>query len=271
MEHFRTVHKETKTRFDQKVTKRKVPGILLPWEYWHSRTITVVADMDTGIVVTGATKAVVPKIPILEDAADNISHMRVGEDFGSIIDSCSKDVWGLVRPISAKVKGVIVESFVGSNIVISPEETNLHTNIIDAPTNSVDAYQQIPSSNNGIRSWAFGNDFNFKEPCTRCQRLYAGWILHDKPLTPLQKLKRLTLDLQTGSLRHRPTGFKYPCTYCAETVAAAKIYALYRGTLTLALSKDADAGRASDYVRTMLDAKASDEVKALDNVRRRSI
>ena len=75
-------------------------------QHWHSRTIAVVADADTGIIVTGATKPVAPGIPIFEDVADNISRIRVGEDFGSIIVDCSKDVWNLCNRIKPKLSKV---------------------------------------------------------------------------------------------------------------------------------------------------------------------
>jgi len=248
LKRFRAIREETKKCFNEKVTELKIPGSstnLNDLEYWNSRTITVVADMDTGIVVTGATKAVVPEIPIL-DAANNISHIRVGEDFGSIIDACSKDVWNLLQKIRPEIRQVQVEG----NLVITPELASFHTSILSAPKDSVDAYQQIPCSKNGIRSWAFGNDFNFKPPCTRCQRLYSEWILHKKPCTDDEKLKRLKQDQRYGLLKYRANGYKYPCTYCAETVAAAKLHTLYHGTLTLVLSKDTDDARASDYGRT---------------------
>lgn len=65
--------------------------------------IAAVADADTGVIVTGATKPVAPRIPIFEDAADNISHIRVGEAFGSIIADCSKDIWKHFKSIKNKL------------------------------------------------------------------------------------------------------------------------------------------------------------------------
>ena len=73
-------------------------------QHWHSRTIAIVADADTGIIVIGAIKPAAPNISIFEDAADNISRIRVGEDFGSIIVDCSKDVWKLFRKIKGELK-----------------------------------------------------------------------------------------------------------------------------------------------------------------------
>lgn len=45
------------------------------FQHWHSYTIAVVADADTEIIVTGATKLAAPSIQIFEDAINNISHI----------------------------------------------------------------------------------------------------------------------------------------------------------------------------------------------------
>lgn len=209
--------------------------------------IAVVADADTGIIVTGATKPAAPKIPILEDAADNISHIRVGEDFGSLIVDCSKDVWKHLRSIKDKLRKVrLIDP---NNAMITEESAGLYDAVVNAEKDPVASYQNIPSSKNGITSWAFGSDFEFKPPCTRCQRLYSGWVLHQMPDTPGKKLAVMVKDYKSGSIKYSAQN-KYPCNYCAETVAAAKLHALYNGTLTLVLPKDTDKIRASDKVRT---------------------
>ena len=188
-----------------------------------------------------------PEIPIFEDAADNISRIRVGKDFGSIIVDCSKDVWKHYNRIKPKLREV---KLIGDySALMTKESAGLYDAVVNAKKDSITNYQYIPSSENGIRSWAFGSDFKFKRPCTRCQRLYSGWILHEMPDTPETKLVGLKQDHSHGVLRYTP-GYKYPCGYCAETVAAAKLHALYHGTLTLVLSKDTDEIRASDKVRT---------------------
>lgn len=209
--------------------------------YWHSRTIAIVADADTGIIVTGATKPVAPKIPILEQAAHNISHIRVGEEFGSIVNDCSNDVWKLV----SKIKGKLNE--------LSDESTILYDKVVNAQKDSVASYQNIPSSRTHIMCWAFNTDFELQAPCTRCQRLYSGWILHKFPETPEEKLEILRKDKRIGSLKYS-SGFTYPCGYCAETVAAAKLHALKHGILALILPKDTDKIKASDEVQTPISS-----------------
>ena len=209
--------------------------------------MAIVADADTGIIVIGATKPAAPNIPIFEDAADNISRIRVGEDFGSIIVDCSKDVWEHFSSIKDELKRV--QPFDSKKAPVTEKSAKLYDAVVHAKKDSVASYQNIPSSKNGITSWAFGSDFKFKPPCTRCQRLYSGWILHGMPDTPLKKLEGLTRDNLSGSIKYS-SHLKYPCSYCAETVAAAKLHALYNGTLTLVLSKDTENIRASDKVRT---------------------
>src|ERR1700727_1951478 len=81
-------------------------------------------------------------------------------------------------------------------------------------------------------------------PSLRCQRLYSEWYLHEKPDTSEKKLARLRENNRSSSIKYTPSN-KYPCSYCAETVAAAKLYALKHGTLTPILSKDKDEIKAS--------------------------
>jgi hypothetical protein len=196
--------------------------------------MTIVAGADTGILITGATKPVAPEIPILEDAADNISHMRVGDEFGSVIGTCSKEVWNLFESIRSKLKDIPISA----STIDAEKIIELHEGIVNAPKLS-DTYTRIPSSLNGIKSWAFGDDFKDKSPCIRCQRLYSEWFLHKRPDSPEKKLARLREDDRSSSIKYTPSR-KYKCSYCAETIAAAKLYAIKHGTLTLTLFKDKD-------------------------------
>lgn len=144
----------------------------------------------------------------------------------------------------------------GFNTVSATEESaGLYDAVVNAKKDHIVSYQNIPSSKNGIMSWAFGSDFQFKSPCIRCQRLYSRWVLHEMPDILDKKLAGLKRDYQNGVLKYS-SGYKYPCGYCAETVAAAKFYALYYSTLTLVLSKDTDKIKASDRVRKENKAKA---------------
>ena len=215
--------------------------------YWRPRTIAVVADAGTGVIVTGATKPTAPSIPIFKDVADNISRIRVGEDFGSIIADCSRDVWEHFRRIKGELRDVKLIDLNSDHV--TKELAGLYDAVVCADKNSVASYQNIPFSKNGIMSWAFGSDFEFKPPCTRCQRLYSEWYLHEMPDTPGKKLRILVQDHNSGSIKHSSQN-RYPCNYCAETVAAAKLHVFYNGTLTLVLSKDTNRIRASDKLRT---------------------
>ena len=170
VKNFKNVYRKTKADFEEVITKKGLK--LADSQHWHSRTIAVVADADTGIIVTGATKPVAPGIPIFEDVADNISRIRVGEDFGSIIVDCSKDVWNLCNRIKPKLSKVRLTGL--NSALVTEESAELYDAVVNAKKDSIAKYQNIPSSENGIISWAFGSDFKFKRPCTRCQRLYSG-------------------------------------------------------------------------------------------------
>ncbi|KAL2055889.1 hypothetical protein ABVK25_003531 [Lepraria finkii] len=190
VKNFENIYRNTKADFEEVITKKGLK--LADSQHWHSRTIAVVADADTGIIVTGATKPVAPGIPIFEDVADNISRIRVGEDFGSIIVDCSKDVWNLCNRIKPKLSKVRLTGL--NSALVTEESAELYDAVVNAKKDSIAKYQNIPSSENGIMSWAFGSDFKFKRPCTHCQRLYSGWVLHEIPDTPDKKLAGLRQD-----------------------------------------------------------------------------
>ncbi|KAL8742899.1 MAG: hypothetical protein Q9190_004689 [Brigantiaea leucoxantha] len=238
---FENVYREAKKEFEGE-NKVRVDDP----RFWHFHVIAVVADLDTGIIVTGASKPKAPKIPIFQDAADNISHMRVGEGFGSIIDKCSENEWKLFNGIRNKLNRVPLTD--SDDYPVTKESAGLYDAVVNTKKDHIASYQNIPSSENGIISWAFGSDFQFKRPCTRCQSLYSRWILHKMPDTPGKKLAGLKQDHWSGVLKYS-SGFKYPCGYCAETVAAAKFYALSNSVLTLVLPQDTDKIKASDRAR----------------------
>jgi len=79
-----------------------------------------------------------------------------------------------------------------------------------------------------------------KGPCTRCQIIYSVWTLDEKPDTPENWIDRFDLDLKFGQIKYRQANPESPCSYCAETVAAAQLYALCHGVLTLVFPKDTD-------------------------------
>jgi hypothetical protein len=112
---FRETYQNTKEEFDKNVMQTR--RVIRSKSHWHSRTMTIVADADTGILITGATKPAAPEIPILEDAADNISHMRVGDEFGSVNIADfkklheSKNIWRRCSPTLSSFSQPMITRF----------------------------------------------------------------------------------------------------------------------------------------------------------------
>jgi len=205
--------------------------------HWQPRMMAIVADADTGIIVTGASQPGVDDSALrslnLHLAATNICRIRIGEDYASIIHECSRDVDDRVRRIGKNVS----ENDFGK----------LHAKFFDK-TDEAPSYQKIPFSENAIRCWAFDANFQPRPPCTRCQRIYSAWTLDERPSSPAEWMRGLGRDRSSGTIKYRvsePLG-GFPCTYCAETVAAAKLHLLRSGVLTLFLPKDTDRLKVTD-------------------------
>lgn len=122
-----------------------------------------------------------------------------------------------------------------NNASVTEQSAGLYDAVVNAEKDSVVSYQNIPSSKNGIMSWAFGNDFKLRSPCTRCQRLYSGWVLHEMPDTPGKKLAGLVQDHRSGSLKYS-SAYKYPCNYSISETLYLHSQKTFLTTYTLAAS-----------------------------------
>jgi hypothetical protein len=114
---------------------------------------------------------------------------------------------------------------------LNPTEVDkLYNDVVSATTSTF--HEQIPNPSNKIFLCAFdGRTFEPKEPCIRCQYLYSKWALEGMPDTTEERRKALS-GVRAWKMEYH-SGRDPPCTYCAETVAAAKLYALYSGSLLL--------------------------------------
>ena len=75
----------------------------------------------------------------------------------------------------------------------------------------------------------------------RCKWIYDGWYLHGCiPIALPEQTRKLATEWRRGLFKVTFNGVRVSCNYCAETVAAAKLYALHQGAVTLVLPQDAD-------------------------------
>ena len=145
---------------------------------------------------------------LLDEVSKTVNSMRLGTNFPEVINGCTKEFCKQVKATGER----------------EINNSELYRNFVNATQSSW--YQKLAAPDSTeIFSWAFdGHTFKSKPPCIRCQCLYQTWVLADKPE---YEEKKYSLPRH---LREYKEDKKPPCTYCAETIAAARVFLLYHGT-----------------------------------------
>ena len=188
--------------------------------------------------------------------------MRVGDRFVGVIDRCSKDLNKRVGDVKMTFQGQLEDSpevedapnRKDEDLKEPPDNVKEITKLERADIKKLGfkdidklyekvviegkcaSYDKIPKSNRGahILSWACdGSSFVFQPPCLRCQSMYSTWFLFNRPQSSAERRKTLYDHLFSATVAFRETKESDPCSYCAETVAAGKLYVLRNGTLSL--------------------------------------
>jgi hypothetical protein len=168
--------------------------------------ITVVLDSRTGFLHTGATQADCKDHSLLRDAAKSIPKLRLGDEFASIVGNCCIH-W----------KRQCIE--LGKQQ--APFQSTSRR-LEDVRQTKPEVYGKIPVSedNSKIFCWALsGNEFKLKSPCPRCGCFYSSW----------ETFKTMEFETSEYVARYLSGGMSKATDdndfHCAETVAAANIYA----------------------------------------------
>lgn len=235
------------------------------------RTLTIVLDKQTGIATTGATKpAYHDDFPLLKSVAKQIHDLRLGGTFRQAIHLCSDNVAQLVEEALKKMAGQktpdlgddLVDSTYSEFMTATKEATELvrkerkerkskpgpapkpgsapklplqewyshWISSFSAPRS--EGYRAIPGPGNTVFCWAIrSNSFEHHPPCLRCQRIYSQWSLYGRPDDVESKRTALENLHARDALGYNATNDT--CTYCAESVAAAKVYLLRNARLSL--------------------------------------
>lgn len=91
-------------------------------------------------------------------------------------------------------------------------------------------FEAMPRPHNTIFCWAFdAGSFILKPSCLRCQRMFSKWIFSKNPHDINGRRIALKGLYARNALRYNKKNDT--CSYCAETVAAAKIHLLRSGQL----------------------------------------
>lgn len=195
-------------------------GCLAPT--WLAGTIVIVADKQHEILLTGASRPMFPQQKVgndnvadfqfLDKWSKKVMNVRLGKNFSEVINHCTEEFCN-------QIKGL------GGNEI---KHNQLYQKF-DAHAAQCSRCQKVSASQTtDIFCWALdGNDLEFKPPCIRCYCQYSRWVLHNKPNYPEQK------EVLERHVRRCEKGKEPPCTYCAETVAAANLFLLHHGTVVL--------------------------------------
>lgn len=229
------------------------------------RCLTIIADRKTGLVTTGATQpAYDPDFPWLDKVGKQIHRLRIGETFREAVHLCSDNVAQLVQDGCVKTNRKKLEDLdegeidkiyseymaaakQAGNLSTQPHKISLDPMSLDSmpqvrglgmwytrlTTNRRnEGFETMPGPDDTIFCWAFDTDsFKLKPPCLRCQRMFSRWVLSKNPDDINGRRDALKGLYARDALRYNKK--HDTCSYCAETVAAAKIHLLRRGRLLL--------------------------------------
>lgn len=219
------------------------------------RCLAIVADRKTGFVTTGATQpAYDSNFPWLDKVGKQIHRLRIGETFREAIHLCSENVAQLVQDGHAKTnqknlkdldEGAIDKIYSeymaatkqASDLAEQPHlipqvigQGKWYTRLMANRRN--EGFEAMPGPQNTIFCWAFDSgSFMLKPPCLRCQRMFSKWVLSQNPHDINGRRNALKGLYARDALRYDKK--HDTCSYCAETVAAAKIHLLRSGRLCL--------------------------------------
>lgn len=223
------------------------------------RCITIIADQQTGIVTTGATQpAYDPEFPWLVSQGKQIHRLRMSEIFRQAVHVCSDNVAQLVKHGAKTAEGKKIEQpddnlvdRIYSEFTTATKQTKALSKLPRADNSGPmeelrgqkfysrmmsdernEGFEAMPGPKDTVFCWAINtSSFVLKRPCLRCQRMHAKWALFDSPndttgrrtsLKDLYARDALGYNVKNGT-----------CSYCAETIAAAKMYLLRSGRLSL--------------------------------------
>ena len=213
---------------------KKLEGFAIDTEiYWCSRTIAVIADPNREILLIGGTKpsANSEKFAALSRVSKAISTERLGTRFSQIINSSTEKFWSKTKDMKSQSGKPLTSNIVEA--LQNDEVDTLYDNAIVVTATSRRSWDDLMSPpNNPFFLWAFdGGSFKLVPPCLRCQWLYYSWLVASKPSNTSEKKASLQ-GIRGRKMEYTPGGTP-PYTYCAETIAAAKVYLLYHGDVVL--------------------------------------
>lgn len=200
---------------------------------WLSLTTVLVVDTEHMLVVTGGTQPYCSHSDLYRKCTRAIEHLRIGDtEYATVIQNCSSDF----ATRAAKVRALLTPGPQKGDFS-SLEASEIEEKYAQVVTSeSPDLYDKVPSTKDGkmIFCWACeGDDFSPKRPCIRCQSFYSTWKLHGAQKDSVAGKGESLEDICKPHLVPYDGFVDKKWNYCAETVAATKLFLLRHGTLAL--------------------------------------
>ena len=149
-----------------------------------------------------------------------IALARLGLAFKGIIDKCNDNYRDHMAKVRSQATSDAQQRYKMAVLDNQPEEHNR---------------LPVPQDNATLLCWAFsGYSLEPVQPCLRCQRFYGKWAMYLSPEIEKEQAAALESGIRNSNTKQRTTRTEHvENAPCAETVAAAKVYALRNGKLTL--------------------------------------
>lgn len=195
-----------------------------PLYYWVPDIIVVVVDTERRVVLTAASKPsfVDDESAELSQLSRDINQARIGPDFSRLIDSLIASFYDRVN---GQREGGLLPGKEEIPDLTDEEVIQLYHKVVSA-TECLE-HDQIsrPKKGEKIFCWAFnGRTLEPEAPCHKCQHLYSAWTMNQMPQSAAKK--REVLEYLAAKRGVPDTVIESRRCYCAETVAAAKLWAL---------------------------------------------
>lgn len=184
---------------------------------WSSGCLAIVVDTANRITITGGTRPSCHDFSLVDPMAAAMKAQRLGERFTKIINTCSEK---------------FTQNAEKRNKAEAPT-TPAEYRALVRELGQFEAQEQLPASRGNDKIYSFackGNNFEGLAPCIRCQTFYPSWIMHRMPNE--KQMVDGTLSF-ANHLTMKGNGPDKEWTYCAESVAAAKLFLLRNGSIQL--------------------------------------
>lgn len=176
---------------------------------WTPKTIAIVLDLETGFLLTGASQMSCKGHSLFRQLVKEIPCLQIGATFESVIAQCNED-------------------WIGKYELLYGEGYEMRKRILQEEQRlQLQEYAQLPTQKGALKifCWAVsGFTLEAKSPCPRCAYFYPSWDMEKCEDYMQPEYFDKYFRGKTNNLKKN---------YCAETIAAAAIYAWRESKLAL--------------------------------------